>query len=155
MVRRGALALSGDAGIKEIKEWVGAGRYTDYTDLVPAARAPLDFAEISEAYAAHCLSMIDVSAIPRLKVVLDTGNGMAPVCARDILPRLPIETVRMYFEPDGTFPNHPPDPLVEANRREIMERVVAEKADLGIAWDGDADRCFFIDDRGRSCPATS
>jgi phosphomannomutase len=152
MVRQGALALSGDEGIKEIKEWVGAGRYTDETALAPAARAPLGFAEISEAYAAHCLSMIDVSAVPRLKVVLDAGNGMAPVCGRDILPRLPIETVPMYFEPDGTFPNHPADPLIEANRLEIMERVLSEGADLGIAWDGDADRCFFIDDRGEFVP---
>ena len=61
----------------------------------------------------------------------------------------------MYFELDGTFPNHPPRPPREANRREIMERVAEERADLGIAWDGDADRCFFIDDTGASCPATS
>jgi phosphomannomutase len=149
MVRQGALALSGDEGIKEIREWVGAGRYATPP---PDARAPLDFAEISEAYAAHCLSMIDVSAVPRLKVVLDAGNGMAPVCARAILPRLPIETVPMYFEPDGTFPNHPADPLIEANRLEIMERVLSEGADLGIAWDGDGDRCFFIDDRGEFVP---
>jgi phosphomannomutase len=149
MVRKGALALSGDEGIKEIREWIGAGRYSG---PAPEASAPLDFAEISEAYAAHCLSMIDVSAVPRLKVVLDAGNGMAPVCASAILPRLPIETVPMYFEPDGTFPNHPADPLVEANRLEIMERVLSEGADLGIAWDGDADRCFFIDDRGEFVP---
>jgi phosphomannomutase len=149
MVRKGALALSGDEGIKEIREWIGAGRYAG---PAPEDRAPLDFAEISEAYAAHCLSMIDVSAVPNLKVVLDAGNGMAPVCARAILPRLPIETIPMYFEPDGTFPNHPADPLIEANRLEIMERVLSESADLGITWDGDADRCFFIDDRGEFVP---
>ena len=89
---------------------------------------------------------------PKLKVVLDTGNGMGAVGAAAILPRLPLELVKMYFDLDGTFPNHPPDPLEEANRREIMARVKPEKADLGIAWDGDADRCFFIDDTGAFVP---
>jgi phosphomannomutase len=107
---------------------------------------------VAHEYADHCLSFVDVSRIPRLKVVLDTGNGMGAVGASAIFPRLPVEQVRMYFELDGTFPNHPPDPLEEANRREIMERVVVEKADLGIAWDGDADRCFFIDDTGAFVP---
>src|SRR6185312_4566116 len=69
-----------------------------------------------------------------------------------LFPRLPLRLVKMYFELDGNFPNHPPDPLVEANRQAIMARVVAEKAQLGIAWDGDADRCFFIDDTGQFVP---
>src|SRR4029079_7877292 len=99
-----------------------------------------------------CLSFVDASRIPRLKLVLDTGNGMGAVGAAAIFKHLPVECVRLYFELDGTFPNHPPDPLEEANRREIMERVVAERADLGIAWDGDADRCFFIDDQGQFVP---
>jgi phosphomannomutase len=77
---------------------------------------------------------------------------MGAVGAAAIFAHLPVETVRMYFDLDGTFPNHPPDPLEEANRREIMERVAAERADLGIAWDGDADRCFFIDDTGAFVP---
>jgi len=149
MVRRGALALSGDAGIKEIKEALVAGRFMDEG---PATVAPPPAQPITQEYADHCLSFIDLSRIPRLKVVLDTGNGMGAVGASAIFPRLPLELVRMYFELDGTFPNHPPDPLEEANRREIMERVVAERADLGIAWDGDADRCFFIDDTGAFVP---
>jgi phosphomannomutase len=77
---------------------------------------------------------------------------MGSIAARAIFSRLPVRIVPMYFEPDGTFPNHPADPLLEENRREIMARVVAEGADLGIAWDGDADRCFFIDDTGRFVP---
>ena len=149
LVRRGALALSGDEGIGEIREAVIAGRYAGSPKGIPGR---LEAREIGDEYAEHCLSMIDVTAVPPLRVVLDAGNGMAPVCAAGILPRLPVETVRMYFEPDGTFPNHPADPLVEANRLEIMRRVVEEKADLGIAWDGDADRCFFIDDRGEFVP---
>jgi phosphomannomutase len=90
--------------------------------------------------------------VPRRKVVLDTGNGMGAVGAAAIFTKLPLELVKMYFELDGTFPNHPPDPLEEANRREIVERVKAERADLGIAWDGDADRCFLIDDAGEFVP---
>src|SRR5207245_11029250 len=85
-------------------------------------------------------------------VARDTGNGMGAVGAQAIFPRLPLELVKLYFELDGTFPNHPPDPLVEANRREIMERVGSGRAQLGIAWDGDADRCFFIDDTAQFVP---
>jgi phosphomannomutase len=93
-----------------------------------------------------------VAAVPRLKAVLDTGNGMGAIGASAIFKRLPIELVKMYFDLDGTFPNHPPDPLEEANRREIMERVRTENAQIGMAWDGDADRCFFIDDTGEFVP---
>jgi phosphomannomutase len=87
-----------------------------------------------------------------MKVVLDTGNGMGAIGATALFKRLPLELVKMYFDLDGTFPNHPPDPLEEANRREIEERVASEKAQLGMAWDGDADRCFFIDDTGQFVP---
>ena len=149
MVRRGAEALSGDAGIKEIKEWVLAGRYADDPgDVGP----PVEKKDIREAYARHCLSFVDVAGLPKIKVVLDAGNGMGSVGAETLFPRLPLQLVKMYFELDGSFPNHPPDPLVEANRQAIMARVVAEKAQLGIAWDGDADRCFFIDDTGQFVP---
>jgi phosphomannomutase len=148
MVRRGALALSGDAGIKEIREWVTAGRYAD----APPATGVLREATVLEDYARHCLAFVDVTAIPRLKVVLDTANGMGAVGAAAIFELLPVDTVRMYFELDGTFPNHPADPLLEENRRDIVERVLREGADLGIAWDGDADRCFFVDDTGEYVP---
>jgi phosphomannomutase len=149
MVRKGALALSGDAGIKEIKQAILAGRYADS----PAAPGPAATRQtIQEDYARHCLSFIDPAKLRPLKVVLDTGNGMGAIGAAAILPRLPLEQIRMYFEVDGSFPNHPADPLVLENRREVMQRVVEEKADLGIAWDGDADRCFFIDDTGQFVP---
>ena len=84
--------------------------------------------------------------------MLDAANGMGAVGAEAIFAHLPVETVRMFFELDGSFPNHPADPLLEENRRDIVARVLAEQADLGIAWDGDADRCFFIDDRGQYVP---
>ncbi len=149
MVRRGAEALSGDAGIKEIRDGILAGRYADDPG---DGRAPVERKDIREAYGRHCLSFIDVSRVPRIKVVLDAGNGMGSVGAETIFPRLPLPLVKMFFELDGSFPNHPPDPLVEANRQAITARVVAEKAQLGIAWDGDADRCFFIDDTGAFVP---
>jgi phosphomannomutase len=149
MVRKGAFALSGDAGIKEIKEAVLAGRYAD--DPPPGGPEAVR-RTITADYAKHCLSFIDPSRVPRLKAVLDTGNGMGAVGASALFPSLPVETVRMYFDLDGTFPNHPPDPLEAANRKEIEARVVAEQADIGIAWDGDADRCFFVDDTGVFVP---
>jgi phosphomannomutase len=149
MVRQGALALSGDAGIKEIREALLAGRFAEDPEPV-GSRA--EARAIREDYALHCLSFIEAAAVPRLKVVMDTGNGMGAIGAQAIFPRLPLDVVPMYFEIDGTFPNHPADPLIEENRREIMERVAEERADLGIAWDGDADRCFFIDDTGGFVP---
>jgi phosphomannomutase len=149
MVREGALALSGDAGIKEIKEALLAGRFAD--DPPPAAPEP-EPARISDDYAQHCLSFIDAPALRPARAVMDAANGMGSIGAQAIFPRLPVTMIPMYFELDGTFPNHPADPLIEENRREIMERVPREKADLGIAWDGDADRCFFVDDTGRFVP---
>jgi phosphomannomutase len=149
MVRKGALALSGDAGIREIRDWLVAGRYAD----APPATGSLRAATPGGDYARHCLSFVQPAAIPRLKVVLDAANGMGAVGAAAIFAQLPqVETVRMYFELDGTFPNHPADPLIEENRRDIVGRVIEEKADLGIAWDGDADRCFVIDDTGEYVP---
>jgi len=148
LVRRGALALSGDAGIKEIREWLVAGRYAD----APPVAAELESADVLEEYAAHCLSFIDPAAVPRLRLVLDTANGMGAVGASAIFDRLGVDCTRMYFDLDGTFPNHPADPLVEENRRDVVARVRSLGADLGIAWDGDADRCFFIDDTGEYVP---
>jgi phosphomannomutase len=149
MVRRGALALSGDAGIREIREWLVAGRYAGEA---PATGA-VSTASLLDDYAAHCLSFVDTARIPRLKAVLDTANGMGAVGAAALFDRLPqVTTSRMYFDLDGTFPNHPADPLIEENRRDIVARVLAEKADIGVAWDGDADRCFFIDDTGEYVP---
>ena len=148
LVRRGALALSGDAGIGEIREGVTAGRYAD----APPPSGTLESAAVVEDYARHCLAFVDRAAVPPLRAVLDTANGMGALGAAAIFAHLPVETVRMYFDLDGTFPNHPADPLVEENRRDVVARVVAEKADIGIAWDGDADRCFFIDDAGEYVP---
>jgi phosphomannomutase len=149
LMRRGALALSGDEGIKEIREALTAG---EYEGKGPKEGPPVERIDILEEYARHCLSFIDPAAIGRMKVVMDAGNGMGSIGARAAFSKLPLEIVPLYFEPDGTFPNHPPDPLEEKNRAEVTARVKKEKAALGIAWDGDADRCFFIDDTGTFVP---
>jgi phosphomannomutase len=98
------------------------------------------------------LSFIDVDHVKPLRVVIDAANGMGGVMLPPVLERLPIKAVPYFFEPDGTFPNHEPNPLLPENREFIIEQVRAERADLGVAFDGDADRCFFVDDGGEFVP---
>lgn len=147
LVREGALALSGDAGIKEIKEWILSGR--KLPDEPGGERIEKN---VLPDYVRHVRSFIDPDVIRPLSVVMDAANGMAGAIAPDVFAGLPLKRVDMYFEPDGNFPNHEANPLLEENRREIIERVRAQGADLGIAWDGDGDRCFFIDDLGEFVP---
>jgi phosphomannomutase len=98
------------------------------------------------------LSFVDVSQIKPLKVVVDAANGMAGTMLPPVLERLPVETIRCFFEPDGSFPNHEPNPLLPENREFIVRKTLEESADLGVAFDGDADRCFFVDDTGEFVP---
>ena len=105
--------------------------------------------DIYEDFQRAALAFIDPQAIEPLKVVVDGGNGMAGPMVGPLLERLGLDLVTTYWEPDGEFPDHEPNPLLEENRRFIVDKVRSERADLGIAWDGDADRCFFIDDTGR------
>jgi phosphomannomutase len=115
----------------------------------PAARpGSLSAREVLEEYVAHVMSFIDPSIIRPFSVVLDAGSGMAGLVAPKLFERLPCRTTRLCFDIDGTFPNHEANPLIEENRRDIVERVIRDRADIGIAWDGDADRCFFIDGAG-------
>ena len=104
--------------------------------------------DVVDDYVRHVMSFINPSIIKPFNVVLDAGSGMAGLVAPQLFERLPCRTTPLCFEVDGTFPNHEANPLIEENRRDIIERVIAEKADIGIAWDGDADRCFFIDGAG-------
>jgi phosphomannomutase len=104
--------------------------------------------DVLNDYVAHVLSFIDTKAIKPFNVVLDAGSGMAGLVAPRLNHRLPCRTTRLCFDIDGTFPHHEANPLIEENRRDIVERVKADKADIGIAWDGDADRVFFIDGTG-------
>jgi phosphomannomutase len=99
------------------------------------------------------LSFVDAETIRPLRVVVDAANGMAGVMLPPVLERLPqLDVVRCYFEPDGTFPNHEPNPLLPENRAFIVGKTMEEGADLGVAFDGDADRCFFVDDTGEFVP---
>jgi phosphomannomutase len=145
LVREGALPLSGDTGIGDVKAEIEAG--------LGSAPGGGSFEEVDiwDEYRAHALSFIDPAAVKPMKVVVDGGNGMAGPMVGPILEKLPLELEEMYFEPNGEFPDHEPNPLLEENRRLIIDRVRASGADLGIAWDGDADRCFFIDATGTFC----
>jgi len=145
LVREGALPLSGDAGIGDVQAEIGAG-----LGHAPGGGS-FEEVDIWDEFRAHALSFIDPANVKPLKVVVDGGNGMAGPMAGPILERLPLQLEEMYFTPDGEFPDHEPNPLLEENRRLIMERVQESGADLGIAWDGDADRCFFIDASGEFC----
>jgi phosphomannomutase len=143
LVREGALAFSGDAGIGEVQAVVQAG----FPD--PPGGGSVEEVEIYDEFHEHALRSIDAGQVRPLRVVLDGGNGMAGPMVGPLIERLGIDAIETYWAPDGEFPDHEPNPLLPENREFIIDRVRAEGADLGIAWDGDADRCFFIDDRGQ------
>jgi phosphomannomutase len=144
MVRREAFPLSGDAGIGDIRDMIRDNR------LPPAAATPgsMSTMAVFDDYVRHVLSFIDPSVVKPFNVVLDAGNGIAGMVAPKLFERLPCRVTPLCFKVDGTFPNHEANPLIEENRKDIVERVIRDKADIGIAWDGDADRCFFIDGSG-------
>jgi phosphomannomutase len=144
MVRKEAFPLSGEEGLVEIREMIA----TNTLPPAAATRGQVTTKDALNAYVDHVMSFIDASIIKPFNVVLDAGSGMGALVAPKLFERLPCRTTRLCFEIDGRFPNHEANPLIEENRRDIVERVVADKADIGIAWDGDADRCFFIDGRG-------
>jgi phosphomannomutase len=144
MVRREAFPLSGDAGIGDIRDMI-------IKDRIPTPTRPEgrhETGSLLDDYIEKVLSFVDPKAIKPLNVVLDAGCGMAGIVAPRLFDRLPCRTTRLCFTPDGTFPTHEANPLIEENRRDIVDRVIKERADVGIAWDGDADRCFFIDGSG-------
>jgi phosphomannomutase len=145
LVREGALPLSGDAGIGDVKAEIEAG-----LGHAPGGGS-LEEVDIWNEFRAHALSFIDPAKVKSMKVVVDGGNGMAGPMVGPTLHGLGLDLEQMYFEPNGEFPDHEPNPLLEENRRMIIDRVRASGSDLGIAWDGDADRCFFIDGNGEFC----
>jgi phosphomannomutase len=148
IVRRGALPVGGESGLLDVRDRaVGVSGPRS-----GAGSAPVSAYDIWPAYVDRVLSFIDVSAVRPLKVVIDAANGMAGTMLPPVLSRLPVEAVRCFFEPDGSFPNHEPNPLLPENREFIVRRTLEEGADLGVAFDGDADRCFFVDDTGEFVP---
>src|SRR5436189_2306450 len=144
MVGREAFPLSGEAGISDIRDMIVQDRLPE----AAARRGTVTTRDTVGPYVDHVMSFIDPSVVRPFNVVLDAGSGMAGLIAPRLFDRLPCKTTRLCFEIDGRFPNHEANPLIPENRRDIVERVIAEKADVGIAWDGDADGCFFIDGTG-------
>ncbi len=144
MVRAGAQPLSGDAGIGDIRDMLANDRLPPPSP----AKGTLTTRDTLPAYVETVMSFIDPSVIKPFKVVLDAGSGMGALVAPHLFARLPCQVTTLCFEIDGSFPNHESNPLIEENRRDITEEVIRQGADVGIAWDGDADRCFFIDGSG-------
>jgi phosphomannomutase len=149
LVRDGAIALSGDAGIQDIRRMIESG-----LGQAPGGGDAEDV-DLYEEFQRFALGFIDpevirahAGAARALKVVVDGGNGMAGPMVGPVLDELGLELIETYWRPDGTFPDHEPNPLLPENREAIIARVRDSGADLGIAWDGDADRCFFIDETG-------
>src|SRR5204863_2578399 len=146
IVRRGALPVGGDTGLEQIKA-LAAGE-------PPASdrRGTITQRDVYAGFHDRVLGFVDAAALGPLKVVLDGRNGMAGPMIGPLVERLPIEAISYNLDPDGNFPSGEPNPLLEENRGFIIDRVREHDADLGIAWDGDADRCFFIDDGGEFVP---
>jgi phosphomannomutase len=142
LIKRGALALSGDSGIGDVRDKIEAG-----LGEAPGGGS-VEHVEIYEGFHEFVLGFINPAAVKPMGVVVDGGNGMAGPMVGPVLRRLGLDLEENYFVPDGHFPDHEPNPLLPENREFIMREVVRQKAELGIAWDGDGDRCFFIDDNG-------
>jgi phosphomannomutase len=142
-VREGARPISADNGLKDIRRLAEAGEFT------PAARrGAVTAIDTSGAYIEHLLGYVERAKLGRLRIVCNAGNGGAGLIVDRLAPHLPFEWVKLNHAPDGTFPHGVPNPMLEPNRAPVIEAVRRERADLGIAWDGDYDRCFFVDEQG-------
>jgi phosphomannomutase len=147
IVRRGALPVGGESGLHDIRDRARSAQWND------ATRGEIREEDIWEGFVERVLSFVDVESLRPLRVVIDAANGMAGAMLPPVLDLLPmLDVVRYYFEPDGSFPNHEPNPLLPENREFIIGKTTEERADFGVAYDGDADRCFFVDDAGNFVP---
>ncbi len=146
IVRRGALPVGGESGLMEIARRTAGGFGP------PAQVGAVEAHDVYPGWVDKVMSFVDVAGIRPLRVVIDAANGMAGAMLPPVLERLPVAAVCCHFEPAGSFPNHEPNPLLPENREFIVAQVLEAEADLGIAFDGDADRCFFVDDTGEFVP---
>jgi phosphomannomutase len=146
IVRAGAFPVGGDSGLPEIRDRA----LKPFSGSIRAGSIRTE--DIWPAYVDRVLSFVEVRSIRPLRVVIDAANGMAGAMLPPVLERLPVDAVRCFFEPDGSFPNHEPNPLLPENREFVVRKTLEEGADLGVAFDGDADRCFFVDDTGEFVP---
>ncbi len=147
IVRAGALPVGGESGLLDVRDRAVSAQWEE------RPRGQVRSEDIWSPFVDRVLSLVDVASFRPLRIVVDAANGMAGTMLPPVLERLPmLDVVRCYFEPDGSFPNHEPNPLLPENRRFIVERTRAEGADFGVAYDGDADRCFFVDDSGEFVP---
>jgi len=150
IVRGGALPVGGDSGLLDIRDRAMSVKTDESEGLSPGHVQRYD---IWPQYVDRVLSFVDVAALRPMRIVIDAANGMAGAMLPPVLEWLTqLETVRCFFAPDGTFPNHAPNPLLPENREFIVARTLQERADFGVAFDGDADRCFFVDDSGQFVP---
>ena len=143
LVREGSRPISGDSGLKEIQRLAEEG---DFPEVPKGQILTLD---VKEKYIRHLLSYVDVSRLKPLKVVVNAGNGCAGPSIDLLEKELPFEFIKVHHEPNGNFPNGIPNPLLPENRSATADAVLKNRADVGIAWDGDFDRCFFFDEQGR------
>lgn len=143
--RKNAEPLSGESGLQQILKTIQASDEPTRS----SSRGMLIRRDINDDYAAHCLSFIDPAAVKPYRVVIDAGNGMAGSTVPPVLKQLPIDAVPLFFEPDGSFPNHPASPIEIENLRDLQKKIEETKADFGVAFDGDADRMFLVDQAGR------
>jgi phosphomannomutase len=149
MCRAGAAPVGQDTGLSEIRSLVERWSDEGAPEAAPTTGTITEQDTLRD-YAAHLTALVDLTAIRPLKVVVDAGNGMGGHTVPTVLAGLPLDVVPMYFELDGTFPNHEANPLDPKNIVDLQARVRAESADLGLAFDGDADRCFVVDERGEA-----
>ena len=142
-VREGSRPISGDTGLNDIQSLAEGGVFAK-----PLREGSYKLQDTRAAYIEHLLTYIDRAALKPLKLVMNAGNGGAGLVIDQIEKHLPFEIIKVHHNPDGTFPNGVPNPLLEENRAPTIEALKKSGADLGIAWDGDFDRCFFFDEKG-------
>ncbi len=142
-VREQSRPISGDTGLKEIQKIAEADAYS-----TPARSGQRFEIDTRKKYIDHLLSYLDRAKLKKLKIVVNAGNGGAGAIIDLLESHLPFEFIKIHHEPDGTFPNGVPNPMLEENREPTMRAIRQHKADLGVAWDGDYDRCFFFDESG-------